>query len=268
MHRLDLSLYSHPKEFWGNGERTYVNSKGKIPSSRKILLRRGSNPHCCIMQDSKPNTLLTELFWHPTTVQHPSLLSGFPNGRIIMSKWGVDQVGPPTEFKHDYCLFFLFLSTWPPSLWVLLRRHTGSCSRTVHMVESNLDRSVWNLLHESSGAHPSHAVNLFYPSYANNKRQSAIAPHWNTQPGLIGFFFAVSTQVLNTWLLHQIPWCNPSSLYTYEFPSGLSYTRCLVYIGLFQTLHAQRKSKSKAGLNAVLPAEKQTTISKTESSRS
>ena len=34
MHRLDLSLYSHLKEFGGNGVRTHVNSKGKIPSPR------------------------------------------------------------------------------------------------------------------------------------------------------------------------------------------------------------------------------------------
>ena len=36
VHRLDLSLYSHPKEFWGNGVRTHVNSMGKISSTRKI----------------------------------------------------------------------------------------------------------------------------------------------------------------------------------------------------------------------------------------
>ena len=39
VHRLDLSLYSHPKEFWGNGVRTHVNSKGKNPLYQKILLR-------------------------------------------------------------------------------------------------------------------------------------------------------------------------------------------------------------------------------------
>ena len=33
MHRLELGLYSHPKEFWGNGTRTHVNSKGKILTS-------------------------------------------------------------------------------------------------------------------------------------------------------------------------------------------------------------------------------------------
>ena len=30
-HRLDLGLYSHPKEFIGNGVRTHVNSQGKNP---------------------------------------------------------------------------------------------------------------------------------------------------------------------------------------------------------------------------------------------
>ena len=29
MRRLNLGLYSHPKELGGNGIRTYVNSKGK-----------------------------------------------------------------------------------------------------------------------------------------------------------------------------------------------------------------------------------------------
>ena len=32
-YRLDFSLYSHPKEFWGNGIRNHVISKGKIPST-------------------------------------------------------------------------------------------------------------------------------------------------------------------------------------------------------------------------------------------
>ena len=40
---LDLGLYSHLKEFWGNGVRTHANSKGKIASTGKILHRGGSN---------------------------------------------------------------------------------------------------------------------------------------------------------------------------------------------------------------------------------
>ena len=31
VHRIYLGLYSHPKAFGGNGVRTYVNSKWKIP---------------------------------------------------------------------------------------------------------------------------------------------------------------------------------------------------------------------------------------------
>ena len=33
VHWIDLGLYSHPKEFWRNGVRTQVNSKGKILST-------------------------------------------------------------------------------------------------------------------------------------------------------------------------------------------------------------------------------------------
>ena len=57
MHRLDLDLYSHPKEFGENGARNHVSSKGKIPStggSEEVRTRD--------TQDSEPNTLPTELF--------------------------------------------------------------------------------------------------------------------------------------------------------------------------------------------------------------
>ena len=57
MHRLDLGLYSHPKQFLRNGVRTHVNCKENIPTTRKILLRVGSNPRHCTKQDSEPNTL-------------------------------------------------------------------------------------------------------------------------------------------------------------------------------------------------------------------
>ena len=79
VHRLDLGLYSHPKEllvfclffclfvclfclfgfFFFNGVRTHVNSKRKISSTGKILLRGRSNPRSCIKQDSDPNTVST-----------------------------------------------------------------------------------------------------------------------------------------------------------------------------------------------------------------
>ena len=44
----------------GNGVRTHVNSKGKISSTERY--QGGSNPQCCIMQDSELHTLPTELF--------------------------------------------------------------------------------------------------------------------------------------------------------------------------------------------------------------
>ena len=60
MHRLDLGLYSHSKEFWGMESETHVKSKGKkSPLPEKILPRGGWNPRHCIKQDSKPNTLPT-----------------------------------------------------------------------------------------------------------------------------------------------------------------------------------------------------------------
>ena len=52
VHRLDLGLYSHPKEFGGNGVGNHVNSVGKIPSTggpeedrnRDAASRRTANP--------------------------------------------------------------------------------------------------------------------------------------------------------------------------------------------------------------------------------
>ena len=61
MHRLDLNLYCHPKEFLGNGVRTHDNSKGKIPSTGKILLR-GSDPQCCITQRQRAQHTANKLF--------------------------------------------------------------------------------------------------------------------------------------------------------------------------------------------------------------
>ena len=76
VHRLDLGLYSHPKEIWGNGVRTHVKSKGKLFSTGKILPRGGSNPRRCIKQDSEPNTV-------PTSFSSPSLKFQICNTQTI-----------------------------------------------------------------------------------------------------------------------------------------------------------------------------------------
>ena len=72
VHRLDLGLYSHPKEFLGNGVWTHVNSKGKIPSTENVP-RGGSNPRHC---GQRAQALPTELSPPPP----PPLLVFVPNG--------------------------------------------------------------------------------------------------------------------------------------------------------------------------------------------
>ena len=64
MHRLDLGLYSHPKEFGGMESEPMLIPNKKNPLYRR--LKEGSNPRCCVTQDSEPNTPPTELFRPPT----------------------------------------------------------------------------------------------------------------------------------------------------------------------------------------------------------
>ena len=44
VHRLDVGLYSHPKEFRGSGVRIHVNSQGKIPLYQKNSPQRRIEP--------------------------------------------------------------------------------------------------------------------------------------------------------------------------------------------------------------------------------
>ena len=63
-HRLDLGLYSHPKEFEGGGggggggmeSEPMLTPREKFPLPEKNLIRGGSNPGRCIKQDSEPDT--------------------------------------------------------------------------------------------------------------------------------------------------------------------------------------------------------------------
>ena len=64
VHRLDLGLYSHPKEFWGNGVWTHVNSKGKIPSTGK-----------CPQRSIEPATLWQRAQVLPTELFQPLIES-------------------------------------------------------------------------------------------------------------------------------------------------------------------------------------------------
>ena len=96
VHRLDLGLYSHPKEFLGNGVRTHVNAKAKIPCTGKILLRGGSNLRRCIRQDSEPNTLPTELYRPLTAISKLVYLWPCQTPGVVGSV--LRQVGPVSKY--------------------------------------------------------------------------------------------------------------------------------------------------------------------------
>ena len=111
VHKLDLGLYCHTKEFWGNGVRTQVNSKGKIPSTGKILLRGGSNPRRCIKQDSEPKTL-------PTSYSGPQLQVIYRHccHPSVNSSWG------SSTLYHLWEKIFVFGPTVWNSLPLSLRK--------------------------------------------------------------------------------------------------------------------------------------------------
>ena len=99
VHRLDLGLYSQPKEFWGNEVRSHANFKGKILSTGKILPRGGSNRQCCIKQDSEPNTL-------PTSCSGPQCMY---KGQDKNSDLGICAAHLQT-FKLSWIKFLVYLS--------------------------------------------------------------------------------------------------------------------------------------------------------------
>ena len=73
VHRLDFSLYSHPKEFWGNEVRAHVISKGKISSTGKKNSPLRRIEHMTLHQAGQQAWRTTnELFWP----------------RSVRSKWG------------------------------------------------------------------------------------------------------------------------------------------------------------------------------------
>ena len=78
VHRIDLSLYPHPKEsFSGSGVRTHANSKGKIPSTRGS--EEGWTRDAASRRTASP-TLPTEQFqpWLPFSKKTDDLLSDLP----------------------------------------------------------------------------------------------------------------------------------------------------------------------------------------------
>ena len=111
VHRLDLGLYSHPKEFGENGVRTHVNSKGKIPCTRIILPRGGSN-------------------WWPTsrTVSPTHYQQAFPTQVFLLNSalWqqlindGLSNIRELKWYTLTILLKTLVMQDWMPSAWIAL----------------------------------------------------------------------------------------------------------------------------------------------------
>ena len=100
VHRLDLGLYSHPKEFWGNGVWTHVNSKGKIPSTGKCPQR--SIEPATLWQ--RAQALPTELF-RPPKDEVKTLHVLWP----VQDKTGLQKHGWRTNGK---------ISRWTMWIWM------------------------------------------------------------------------------------------------------------------------------------------------------
>ena len=95
--RLHLSLHSHLKEF-GGMESEPMLTEGKIPLYQ--MLREGLNPRHCMMQDNKPNTRPTELFWpllHEAQTDHVQLCNiNFPQNTPSRSA-STETISPPAH---------------------------------------------------------------------------------------------------------------------------------------------------------------------------
>ena len=99
MHRLDLGLYSHPKEFWGNAVRTHVHSKGNIPSTES---QRSIEPTKLHQAEKRAQHTTNELF-RP----HLAFDSGITSGQCVNSNTGMapDQcVNSNTSMASDQCV--------------------------------------------------------------------------------------------------------------------------------------------------------------------
>ena len=71
VHRLDLGLYSLPKEFGGMESEAMLTPREKSPlQEKKNLLKGGSNPRRCIKQDSEHSTLPTS-HYGPMAILNP-----------------------------------------------------------------------------------------------------------------------------------------------------------------------------------------------------
>ena len=72
VHRLDLGLYSHPKEFLRNGVRNHVNSKLKIPSTGNFSSEKDGSHDAASSRTASPTH-------YQRTIQPPPPLPPAPH---------------------------------------------------------------------------------------------------------------------------------------------------------------------------------------------
>ena len=74
VHRLDLGLHFHPKEYFREWNQNPFYLQGKNPLYRR--LRGGLKPRCYIRQDREPKTLPTEPL-RPLAIAQPDMMAFF-----------------------------------------------------------------------------------------------------------------------------------------------------------------------------------------------
>ena len=114
MHRLDLGLYSHPKEFLGNGVWTHVNSKGKVPSTENVP-RGGSNPRHC---GQRAQALPTELFWPLNLLYHYGDAYHSVTKSLISLWWCIQFSVTKSLISLWWCMQFSVTKSPPCSIMV------------------------------------------------------------------------------------------------------------------------------------------------------
>ena len=129
LQRLDLGVYSH-LSFWGMESETMLTPKEK-PHYQNL---KRSNLWCCITQDSKPNTLPTELFRPPLLLQTQTCL---PQNTSVCT-------------LNSRCPYFQIFD------WTFLRMHhqsvkTKQCQRSI-FYHSSCKNSVWTHIFNNTDA--------------------------------------------------------------------------------------------------------------------